>query len=152
MTNMTARLILMNPVGYYVFRISFIDLAVTISTFWPVFHLIPSGIFLSIAMHLFAGVALVAFHVLLSVHTRLSPLMLTKILFLYATPVARSADRLHRWFPLKQVTIQKSSFNGIRSADVALPATAVTLIAMGVHCASQFVADHSIWIGPCIHY
>ena len=152
MADMTACLILMDPMGYYILCFSLINLLVTIQTFWPIFHLVPVCIFLAIAMHLFSGVALVTFHILLPVDTGLGSLVLTKIFFPYASPVAGSTNLFHRGFLLKQVPIQKSSFNGIRSADVALPATAVTLIAMGVHCASQFVADHSIWIGPCIGY
>jgi hypothetical protein len=81
-----------------------------------------------------------------------SPLFLTKIFSLYATPVAGCTDLLHGGFPLKEVSIQKPPFNNVRSADVTLAATAVASITIIIHCAFYFAADDSIRIGPFVNY
>ena len=130
MTDMTACLVLMDPMGYYILCFSLVNLLVTIQTLWPIFRLIPVCIFLAIAMHLIPCVALVTFHILLPVDTGLGSLILTKILLPYASPVAGNTDLLHGRFPLIEMTVQKSAFNRIRPADMTLAATAVAMITM----------------------
>jgi hypothetical protein len=58
--------------------------------------------------------------------------------------MAGGADLLHGWFLLKEVSIQKSPLNGIRSADVTLAATAMALKAVCIHSAPKLVADNGI--------
>jgi hypothetical protein len=61
-----------------------------------------------------------------------------------------STNLSHRRLSLKQMAVQKSSVDGIGPADVALPATAMALIAVVVHRAFQLVADNGVAGGPLV--
>ena len=109
MADMTTCLVLMDPVGYHVFRLLVIDFLVTSHAFRSIFHLIPVSIVLSIAVHLLTGMAFIAFHVFFSMNTRQGPLLLTKILFVNTAPVTGRTNLFHRGLSLIQMTVPEDS-------------------------------------------
>jgi hypothetical protein len=119
--------------GYHVLGVSFVNFLMTIDAFRPILYLEPVCVFLAVAMHLLTSVAPVTRYVHFSMHARLGTFMLTEIFLPYPAPMARGTNLLHGGLLLKEVTIQKSAFNGIWPANVALTATAVTVKAVGIH-------------------
>jgi hypothetical protein len=125
MTDLATDFIFMNPVCFGIRGLGFIDSFVTIQAFRTVFHLISVGIVLAVSVHLIGLVTLAAFKVFLSVNIGRKSLVFAKILPFDPASMARGADRTDGWSFLKEMPVEEAASSCIRTADMALPATAV---------------------------
>jgi hypothetical protein len=119
-----------------------------VQTLGPVFHLIPVGIIFPVAVHLLSAVALLAFEVFLLVNVGRNPFVLAQILLPDPTPMAGRANRVQGRPFQEEMPFQESTFHGIGTADVALPATAVAGTAVRIPRRIHLAMDSLIRIGP----
>jgi hypothetical protein len=115
-----------------------------VETLGAVFNLVSVAVLIAVPVHLFRGVAFVALKIFFFVDIRRNSCVFSEILLFYTTAVTGGADLVHRRFFLKEMGLQKPSFDGFRAADMALAAAAVAATTMRCSGFSEFVLQSRI--------
>jgi len=139
MADLTTDFVFMIFVLRNIFGFVAVDLLVTVETFRPVFNFVSVAISIAVPVHFFGSVAFVALKIFFFMDIRRDSCVFPKVLFFYPAAMTGVADAKYRRSFLKKMTLKKSPFDGFRSTDMTLAATAVAATTVCCSGLSEFV-------------